>query len=79
MNQLSFPYMHKARGMISCYFSTLHLSNTYTLDERDEVTIVSNQKTHFKMAFYRLFYVRLGDCPTGVGNWPRRVRAPRRG
>ena len=32
------------------------------------------------MACYRLFWVRLGyiglgDCPTGLGNWPRRVRA----
>ena len=24
-------------------------------------------------------YFRLGYCPTGLGNWPLKVRAPRRG
>ena len=24
-------------------------------------------------------YFRLGDCPAGLGSWPRRFRAPRRG
>ena len=38
----------------------------------------------FKMAFvgyFRLGYIGLGDsnCPAGLGNWPRRVRPPRRG
>ena len=33
------------------------------------------------MAFDRLFevrsgYIGLGDCPTGLGNWPHMVRAP---
>ena len=23
-----------------------------------------------------LGYIGLGDCPLGLGNWPRRVRAP---
>ena len=43
-----------------------------------------SDSSYFQMAFDRLFQVRLGyiglgDCPTGLGNWPRRVRAPRRG
>ena len=36
----------------------------------------------FKIAFYRLFrlgYIWLGDCPTVLGNWLRKVRAPRGG
>ena len=32
----------------------------------------------FTVAFDRLFQVRLGDCPTGLDNWPRRVGAPSR-
>ncbi len=26
-----------------------------------------------------LVYIGLGDCPAGLGNWPRRVRAPLQG
>ena len=33
----------------------------------------------FKMAFDWLFQFRLGYCPTGLENWPCRVRAPSRG
>ena len=34
--------------------------------------------TLFTVAFERLFWVRLGDCPAGLGNWSRRVRARRK-
>jgi len=34
----------------------------------------------FKMVILvRLNYIWLGVCPTGLGNWSCRVRAPRRG
>ena len=31
------------------------------------------------IGYFRLGYFGLGDCPTGLGNWPRRVRSRRRG
>ena len=31
------------------------------------------------IGYFRLVYIGLGYCPTGLGNWPRRFRAPRRG
>ena len=33
----------------------------------------------FKMAFVRVFLVRLVDCPEGLGNCHRRVKATHRG
>ena len=29
-----------------------------------------------KLFYVRLGYIGLGDCPRGLYNWPRRVRAP---
>ena len=31
------------------------------------------------IGYFRLGYIWLGDCPAGLGNWPRKVRVPREG
>ena len=58
----------------------LHLSSHGEV--RDNCGIVpfvtSRHKGRFVVFLKKLFidYFKLGDCPTGIGNWPCRVRAP---
>ena len=65
--------------LLSILSTTKKIREEECLELVGSVTSWVSSNNHSSFLYVRLGQVKVNDCPAGLDNWPRTVRAPRRG